>query len=124
MLMLSNVRVWAYAGPTDLRKGFNGLWGLVRMHLAREILGGDLFLFVNRSRKAAKVLYWDGSGLVILHKRLVKGTFPRLWVRRGVDITSGIGLTMSELNLFLEGCKLLEERPLSAEDLSLNSLAL
>lgn len=123
MLYSRNVRVWAYPAPTDLRLGFNGLCGLVRNSLAREVLTGDLFLFVNKSCKATKILYWDGTGLVVLHKKLARGTFPRLWKRLEEGNSRGIGLTQNELNLFLEGCKLLEKQPLSSEDLSLILLA-
>jgi len=45
-----SVRVWAYPGPADLRKGYNGLYGLVKSGLGRDPLSGDLFLFVNRRR--------------------------------------------------------------------------
>ena len=46
----SQIRVWAYPGPCDMRKGHNGLLGLVERHFCRDTLGGDLFLFVNRCR--------------------------------------------------------------------------
>ena len=114
--MVRHTRVWAYPAPCDLRKGFNGLTGLVRQHMCREVLTGDVFLFVNRRANATKVLYWDGTGLCILHKRL-QGTFPRLWRRPGADAT-GVSLTASELALFLEGCKLLERYTVGADDLT------
>ena len=110
-----NTRVWAYPAPCDLRKGFNGLGGLVEHVLCRSMLGGDLFLFVNRRRNTAKMLYWDGTGMCIFHKKLAEGTFPKLWAREGVQPT-GIELTTNELALFLEGCKLLETQKLSVED--------
>jgi transposase len=112
-----SLRVWAYPAPCDLRNGFDGLTGLVERHLCRDVLGGDLFLFVNRSRKTSKMLFWDGTGMCILHKRLCgRGKFPRLWARPGVDLVGGIELTPNELSLFLEGCTLLEQRPLSVPD--------
>ena len=74
-----NLRVWAYAAPADLRKGFDGLSGLVGNELGRDVLSGDCFLFVSRSRRTAKVLVWDGTGLCIYHKRLEQGRFPSLW---------------------------------------------
>ena len=54
------VRVYAYPEPVDLRKGYDGLFGLVKQGLKRDPLGGDLFLFVNRRRDGCKVLVWDG----------------------------------------------------------------
>jgi transposase len=56
------VRVFAYPAPCDLRKGYNGLYGLVQNGLGRDPRGGELFLFVNQSRKLCKVLVWDGTG--------------------------------------------------------------
>lgn len=106
-----HLRVWAYPGPCDMRKGHNGLLGLVERHFCRDIMSGDLFLFVNQRRTLSKTLYWDGSGYVILYKRRLQGTFPKLWDRPGADPT-GIELSASELSLFLEGCKLLAKESL------------
>ena len=58
-----SLRVYAWTLPTDMRKGFDGLYGMVASHLERDPLCGDLFLFVSRNRKRAKVLLWDGTGL-------------------------------------------------------------
>ena len=73
------VRVFAYPAPVDLRKGYDGLYGLVEAGLKQDPMSGDLFLFVNESRKLCKVLVWDGSGLCIFQKRLAKGSFAKLW---------------------------------------------
>jgi IS66 Orf2 like protein len=59
------VRVFAYPAPVDLRKGYDGLFGLIQQGLRRDPLGGDLFLFVNKRRGECKVLVWDGTGLCI-----------------------------------------------------------
>ena len=50
------VSVFAYPAPVDLRKGYNGLFGLVQTGLRRDPLSGELYLFVNQSRKLCKVL--------------------------------------------------------------------
>ena len=60
-----NLRVWAYPAPADLRKGYDGLYGLVVSELERDPLSGDCFLFTNRVRTRAKVLIWDGTGLCL-----------------------------------------------------------
>lgn len=109
--MSRRVRVWAYPEPTDLRKGYNGLFGLVTSSLERDVLGGDLFLFVNRRRTSCKVLMWDGTGLCIFCKRLEHGRFAKLWRGEG----EALSLTASELQLFIEGCELLGTRKLSPE---------
>jgi transposase len=67
------VRVFAYPKPVYLRKGFDGLYGLVTHAMGYDVLGGDVFLFVNRCRKSCKVLVWDGTGLCIFQKRLLCG---------------------------------------------------
>ena len=59
------VRVFAFGAPADLRKGFDGLSGLVARELEGDPLSGDLFVFVNRSQTLAKVLLWDGTGLCV-----------------------------------------------------------
>jgi transposase len=73
------VTVWAYGAPADLRKGFDGLSALVTHTLERDPLSGDCYLFVNATRKRAKVLLWDGTGLCIYAKRLEQGRFACLW---------------------------------------------
>ncbi len=103
------VRVFAYPAPTDLRKGYNGLYGIVERELGRDVLGGELFLFVNRRRTTCKVLVWDGTGLCIFCKRLEQGRFAALWRDDGKVVR----LTMSELALFIEGCDLVGRRSLS-----------
>lgn len=68
-------RIYLAAGATDMRKGFDGLYGLVRDRLECEPLSGHLFVFANAQRNRLKVLYWDGSGLWVCAKRLEKGRF-------------------------------------------------
>lgn len=103
------VRVFAYPAPTDLRKGYNGLYGIVEREIGRDVLGGELFLFVNRRRTTCKVLVWDGTGLCIFCKRLEHGRFAALWRDDGKVVR----LTTSELALFIEGCDLVGRRSLS-----------
>ena len=107
------IRVWAYPAPVDLRKGYDGLFGLTKTGLGRDPLSGDMFLFVNRRRSACKVLVWDGTGLCIFQKRLERGRFATLF-RKDSD-TRPVTLTASELALFIEGCELIGRRPLSPD---------
>jgi transposase len=68
-------RIYLAAGATDMRKGFEGLYGLVRDRLLCEPLSGHVFLFSNAQRNRLKLLFWDGSGLWVCAKRLEKGRF-------------------------------------------------
>jgi transposase len=68
-------RIYLGVDAIDMRKGFNGLYGLVRDRLGQDPLSGHLFLFTNRSRTRIKALVWDGSGLWVCAKRLEKGRF-------------------------------------------------
>ena len=107
------VRVFAYGRPADLRKGYDGLYGLVTQAMGGDVLGGDLFLFVNRRRDACKVLVWDGTGLCIFQKRLEQGRFAALWRDDGTIVR----LTTSELGLFIEGCTLVGRQALSPTEI-------
>lgn len=91
------LRVFACGAPVDMRNGFDGLGSMVSERLKRDVLQGDLFLFVGKTRKRAKVLFWDGTGLVVYAKRLERGRFAAPW--------ESAEMTMSELSLFLEGSK-------------------
>ena len=71
----SATRIYLAAGATDMRKGFEGLHGLVRDRLLLDPLSGHLFLFSNAQRNRLKLLFWDGSGLWVCAKRLEKGRF-------------------------------------------------
>jgi transposase len=114
------VTVFAYAQPTDMRKGFDGLSALVTHGLERDPLSGDAFIFVSRDRVRAKVLQWDGTGLCIYAKRLERGRFARLWRDEG---ETPITLTVSELDLFLEGSTLIGRVALSPPAVTHFSLA-
>ena len=68
-------KIYVGIEAVDMRKGFEGLYGLVRDQLGQDPLSGYLFLFSNRTRTRLKALVWDGSGLWVCAKRLEKGRF-------------------------------------------------
>jgi transposase len=108
------IRVFARSRPTDLRKGFSGLYGLVMGELEQDPTSGDLFLFVNRRRTLSKVLLWDGTGLCIFTKRLDRGRFAELWREQEV---ASLRLTKAELDLYLEGCVKVGKEALSPPEI-------
>jgi transposase len=85
----------------------------VKDELRRDPASGDMFLFVNRACNRAKVLWWDGTGLCILQKRLERGRFAAPWKRTGDGI---IRMTESELALFIEGSQLVFMGKLSKQE--------
>ena len=91
-------------------EGFDGLSALVAEGLGRDPLSGDLYVFTNRPRTRAKVLMWDGTGLCVYAKRLEQGRFAALWRD---DEAATLTLTVSELQLFLEGSALVGRLALS-----------
>ena len=109
------VRVHVHKRPTDMRKSFDTLAALVTA-AKHDLMVGDLFLFVGKDRKRAKVLFFDGTGLCIYAKRLSRGAFS--------DIFSRSELTHSELALFLEGSTLVGQKPLSPAPLTHEDLFL
>ena len=100
-------RVFAAAAPIDMRKGFNGLFGLVRDSLAEDPLSGHLFLFTNRQQTRLKVLLFDGSGLWVCSKRLEKGRFAWPVTQPG---QSRVTLRPGELALLLNGIDLTQTK--------------
>ena len=70
-----SLRVFLAVEACDLRKGFEGLHALVSERLKEDIKGGALFVFTNQKHTRLKVLYFDGTGLWLMTKRLEEGTF-------------------------------------------------
>jgi len=100
-------RIYLAAGATDMRKGFDGLYGLARDRLLCDPLSGHLFLFANARRNRLKVLYWDGSGLWVCAKRLEKGRLH--WPEAPAGETK-VTLSHEDLALLLGGIDLTETR--------------
>ena len=71
----TQLKVFVATAPCDLRKSFNGLWSTAQECLGEDPRGGALFVFGNRRHNRIKLLYFDGTGVCVLAKRLEKGTF-------------------------------------------------
>jgi len=70
-----SVRIFVAVAPVDMRKSFNGLWAAASEQLREDPKDGAVFCFTNKERTRLKLLYWDGSGVVIVAKRLEQGRF-------------------------------------------------
>jgi transposase len=101
--LAADARIFVVAGATDMRKGFDGLMGIVSGVLEQDPLGGHLFLFVNRRRDKLKILYWDRDGLAIWYKRLEIGTFR---FPQAADQQSRVDVTPADLAMLLDGVDL------------------
>jgi len=123
----SPVRVFLHTPPTDLRKGFDALCGLVTTAFGRDPTSGHLFLFVNRRRDRIKILYWDRDGLAIWYKRLeTPGTFQ---IPTTATEAISIEMTPTQLSLILSGIDLRSarqrkryQRPTPAAEKSISAL--
>ena len=108
------LKVFVALEPVDLRKSFSGLEGLVSERLGEDLRQGALFVFTNRTHTRLKILYWDGTGLWLLMKRLEKGTFswPKIVEKEAVKmrlapealamLTDGIDLRGARLRPWYE----------------------
>jgi transposase len=84
-----------------MRKGFNGLSGLVRQHIRRELLSGDVFIFLNKRRDRIKLLVWDRNGFVVWYKVLEQGTFELPAAE-----SNTLEMSWSDIQLLLEGIEI------------------
>lgn len=71
----AHMRILAAVEPVDFRKGIDGLCAVCRQKLESDPFSGTLFVFVNKSRQALRVLVYDGQGFWLCHKRLSRGRF-------------------------------------------------
>lgn len=93
-------RIFLVAGPTDMRKSFNALSGIVRERLQADPMSRHLFIFCNRARNRMKVLVADESGMWVLSKRLDRGTFA--WPAASPDVVR-VEYREEQLTLLLRG---------------------
>jgi transposase len=100
MLALSSAtRYHLYRNHTDMRKGFDSLYGIVQDQMHLKVLSGDVFIFVNRRHTHIKLLVWEGDGLALYYKRLEKGTYKIPPADEGDKAL----ISVEQLQLILEG---------------------
>lgn len=99
-----SVKVYLAPGTIDMRKSFDSLAAAAQAILEKDPWSGHLFGFCGRRRHLVKVLYWDGTGLWLIAKRLAKGTFA--WPDAPREGQKSIELTTAELAALLGGLDL------------------
>ncbi len=97
------IRIYVAVQPVDMRKSFNGLWSAVSDRLHEDPKSGALFAFINKERTRLKLLYWDGTGVWVLAKRLEQGRFS--WAA-ATDERSKIALAPEALSMLVSGVDL------------------
>ena len=101
---LSKARIFIRPGHTDLRKGVNGLTGIIEGQMNGEVFNGNVYLFCNRERKLLKAIYWDRTGFWLCQKRLEKDKFP--WPQTSEEVRE---LSYDELSMLLRGIDFFKE---------------
>jgi transposase len=101
--LTSGHRFMFYPRAVDMRKGFDALSGLVLQEMKRNVLSGEVFVFVNSRRNCIKLLHWEPGGLVLYYKRLECGTleFPDK-----KPVQNVLEISWTELVLLVEGVAL------------------
>lgn len=90
--------IFIFNSYIDMRKGHNSLSHLVTHQMDHDLLLGSLFLFVARNRKSIKAIFFDGNGLVVVHKKLERGRFMSF-----DDLSEVTEINSNELTLILNG---------------------
>ncbi len=101
--LLSRFNFYLCARPTDMRKSFDGLCGVVTSALARDPLSGDVYIFFNRRRDRLKLLVWDRTGFWIFYKRLEAGTFQ---LPSHLSHQTSLEVAYEDLMMIIEGIDL------------------
>ncbi|HEY9683394.1 MAG TPA: IS66 family insertion sequence element accessory protein TnpB [Oculatellaceae cyanobacterium] len=101
MLVPEQIQILLCTEPVDMRKGVNGLSGIVRDALGEEPLSGKLFVFQSKRRDSVKIFYWHHNGFAVWNKRLQEGRFQ---FPNGETRTAQI--TRSALRMIIEGIDL------------------
>lgn len=96
----SDLRFHLYNQPTDMRKSFNGLSGIVKNELDGDPCNGDVFIFINKPRNKIKLLHWQSIGFTLYYRRLEEGTFD---VPRYDPEVGSINLSYTQIIMLVDG---------------------
>lgn len=103
--LTSHHRYFLYDGICDMRKGFDGLSGIITSQMQYNPLDGGVYIFVNRRRDRMKMLVWESGGFMLYYKRLEQGTFEL-----PTDAQTGVAtIDWETLILMLSGISLVQK---------------
>ena len=96
----SSLRFQLYSKPTDMRKSFDGLCGIIQDKLDQSPVNGNVYVFINKTRNKIKLLHWSGNSFVLYYKRLESGTFehPKYDIKTGSYL-----LSYSQIVMLVDG---------------------
>lgn len=114
--LTSSHRYYLCNQPTDMRKGFDGLAGLVRSHFKTDPMNGTVYVFINKNRNLIKLLHWEYGGFALYYKRLEKGQFERPVLNKSPLIS------WSTLMMVVEGISLFHVQKKERYSLSKNTV--
>jgi transposase len=98
-----SLKIYLHRDPVDMRKSYDGLFGLVKNELSLDVRNGGLFMFINARRNRVKLMYWDKDGIAIWQKRLERGSLQH---PQPDGNAKHLEIDASELNLLLSGIDL------------------
>lgn len=101
--LTSHLRIYLHVKPVDMRKSFDGLFGIVKNEFGHDVREGGLFLFLNRHRNRIKLMYWDVDGIAIWMKRLERGSFQH---PQPASTAKQLLIDAAQLHLLLSGIEL------------------
>lgn len=112
----SSLRFQLYSNPTDMRKSFDSLCGIVQNELDRSATNGDVYVFINKVRNKIKLLHWSGSGFILYYKRLESGTFehPKYDIHSGSYQLSYTQMVMLVDGISIKNLHVRKQYPLDA----------
>jgi transposase len=92
----SSLNFHLYSQPTDMRKSFDALSGIVQQELGTSPTNGNVYVFINKTRNKVKLLHWSGNSFVLYYKRLEEGTFehPKYDIETGSYLLSYAQMVM------------------------------
>ena len=107
LTLATDLKIYVYARPTDMRKGIHGLSGIVREEFSADPTDGSLFVFVNRCRDRLKMLHFDGGGFWLYYRVLEAGTFEAVSTD---DESPVVTMDSTQLAMLLAGVSLVASR--------------